>query len=392
VIVKSTPFGGDVQFKSASTIAFSTADDFSVGTNDAAVTNTVKIISDPSAGGASAIGFTAATTLSIQTDNHQASFLGNQLNVVNPNTTGSVQTYTADETVAVIAQGVAPDSRFGIRIETDETQLFTASDDLAINANLGLVLMTASENFNVLATNDIYVGSGNNVLISTGFTVEPNFSLLYRRGILFDSVAESSYRSNKGSINFYGEDSSWTINQGISIRSLGDGFFGSSVGNVQWEGDSVNGLSNSAYFHTEGDFNVFNAQTFTMQSRGSTILYSDDSDYTGTATLTLEAEAGILFTTPQGAVDVTQTVFRIPRLLKEAGLSGANYDGIFGVDPGAYDTIGPVFETSSDFYRNQEENQYPICKERSFGWDSWTNAFCYCDFNKWRCIESIPPP
>jgi len=382
ILVKSSPFGGDILFKSASTIAFDVTDDFTVGSSDDSLTNTVKIVSDPSAGGASSISFNAPTKFTVQTDNHQITYLGNHMEITNPNTTNSVQNHIADETLAIISLGVAPDTRFGIRIETDETQVFTASDDLAMNANLGLIAMVASEDLTIDATSDIYVSSGNNVLISTGFTVEPNFSLLYRRGILFDSVGESSYRSNKGSIHFYGEDSSWTINSQIFLRSRGDGFFGSHVSNANWTGSSTTTLSTAAYFHTERDFSI-TGRALLMQSRGSTIFYSDDARYTASASMTLQGEEGILFTTPQGAVDMgsNNNFFRIPRLYKEAGISGHNYNT-------GYDTIFPFIATGS-IYRVQEENEYPICKERSFGWDSFTNAFCYCDFNKWRCIDSI---
>jgi len=382
ILVKSSPFGGDILYKSASTIAFDVNRDFTVGSSDDTVTNTIKIISDPVAGGASSITFNAPTTFSVKTDNHQISYLGNQLAITNPNTTNSVQNHIASETLAIISLGVAPDTRYGIRIETDETQVFTASDDLAMNANLGLINMVASEDLTLSATSDIYVSSGNNVLISTGFTVEPNFSLDYRRGILFDSIAASSYRSNKGSVNFYGEDSSWTISSQIFMRSRGDGFFGSRVSNAQWTGSSTNSLSDTGYFHTERDLTI-TGRNLVMQSRGSTIFYSDDARYTATSSLTLQGEEGILFTTPRGAVDMGATqIFRIPRLQKEAGISGHRYNT-------AYDTIAPVIATG-DIYRVQEENQYPICKERSFGWDTYTNAFCYCDFNKWRCIDSLP--
>merc|ERR1711862_732585 len=78
-----------------------------------------------------------------------------------------------------------------------------------------------------------------------------------------------------------------------------------------------------------------------------------------------------LFTTPFGRVDFNSDTndLLIPVLRKEGGVSG---DGL----------------ANGDKYRTQEENQYPTCEERSFGFDIEAHAFCYCQWNKWRCRQA----
>jgi len=294
--------------------------------------------------------------------------------------------FKATQTTAIVSHGVDVGTRFGVQIESDDSQVFTSdNNDVALNANNGFIVMVASEGFVVSATEDIYISAGDSVIISTGFTVEPNFQIPFRTGILFASTAESSYRSNKGSIHFYGEDSSWTLSSSIDMRSGGDAFFGSSTGNVQWTGSSFNVRSSSGTVIESAIATAVTARDgFLMQSRGSTTVYSSSSAYTGTTNININGEDGVLFTTPLGFVDMGRNnVFKIPRLNKEAGISGHRYNYL-------YDTDYP-YTATGDIYRTQEENQYPICVERSFGWDSFTNAFCYCDFNKWRCIDSIGP-
>jgi len=301
--------------------------------------------------------------------------MSDRITFENPKTTSDIS--ITGETTRFIANSVttlgSTNQRYGINIESDSTITFDSFDNIRVESQKGNVLFTASEDFTLSINNDINYFSGNDLLVSTGFTPQPNQQIPFRAGIIFNGVTKSSFRSEHHDIIMEAEDASWSASSNLVIRSGGSTTIDSGVTNLLWESPRTLDLSSEnidVFVEDEFDIVVQNNGNARFTARNSLIIESFDeiTVESDNDNILIEAERAIVFTTPAGYVEMGEDFFT-PVLKSDGGVSG---------DGNPY----------GDKYRFQEENQYPNCEERSFGFDVDTNSFCYCQFNKWRCMEA----
>lgn len=303
------------------------------------------------------------------------------INFINPGPdTGSTTAFTATTSMALISNGVDRETTpqplrrlYGISFESDDTLTFTSNtDDIRIESLHGTNNFIASEDFTINVGGPINMYSGDNVIISTGFTPQPNFQPPDRAGIVFNGLSKSSFRSNQHDLILSAEDVSWSVGTEFSVRSGFSINFASTTQDINWDASTITVRSENVDMNAGDNIDLGGGNTVEIIARES--LYvgaNDDILMTAAQIVRFTADNEILLTTPNGVVDISGPVFQVPILAREAGVSGNGFP-------------------NGDKYRSQEENQFPNCEERSFGFDTAADVFCYCQFNKWRCMNPDP--
>jgi len=295
----------------------------------------------------------------------------NLIELRNPKVVGSDIQVNAGG-IAIIGNGIrsngTSDPAYGVRFETDDDITFS-SRNVNLESMEGAILYTASEDFSLISTTSIDISAGDNVEISTGFTPQPNNPVPGRSGIVFTSRSESRFQSNQGDIIWNAEDVSWSITGSLTIRSGGQVGFRTTSSPLEIQADgNFDVETEDAEILAGNNINLSSPTQVDIISRERLALVADAAMTVNSQNFLLRSVSGdIYFHNPQGyARFANGNRFSIPTLSGQAGVSG------IGIPAG-------------DAYRFQEENQWPGCEERSFGFDTETDTFCYCQFNKWRC-------
>jgi len=237
---------------------------------------------------------------------------------------------------------------------------------------------------------------GDDFLIYTGFTPEPNADLPNRIGIGLNSNQDILLSSNYNDVIFQSEDASWTVSGSMYLRSSSVG------GQFQFisEHEPMIITAKSASF-TPTEVIMQATNTLSVTANSISLLAQEDlsittpsATFSAVSNINIQSNQGdITFLTPRGVVNfqtkgVGDTLQRlqIPSLQYQGGVSQIPIVYPWYV-PNPFNNNANHFLEDAKF-RIDVENEYPGCEERSFGFDDASETICVCDFNKWRCAET----
>merc|ERR1712137_1374961 len=229
--------------------------------------------------------------------------------------------------IAIIGNGIGDngadaDRSYGVRFEADDDITFSAR-----NVNLesleGAILYTASEDFTLKSTTSVDISAGDNVVISTGFTPQPNNPIPGRSGIVFTSRSESRFQSNQGDILWEAQDVSWSITGSLTIRSGGTVGFRTTQSPLEVaSGNDLLIESEDADVTAVRDINLSSNTRVDIISRERLALVAEAAMTVTSGDLEIRSFSGdIYFHTPQGYVEFDDR-FSIPTLSGQGGVSG----------------------------------------------------------------------
>ena len=311
-------------------------------------------------------------------------------------------TSTSGGATNIVANGISADKEYGIYVETDNAIRFDAgSGIITAHSELGKGYFNASENYDIYSNDRINIHAGDDFLIFTGFTPEPNANLPNRTSISITTNQEVLFSSNYNDVIFQSEDASWTVTNAMYLRSSSVG------GHFQFISDNepMQIIAQTANFApTElviqsASTIAITAQSILFSAKEDLHLVAPSSQFTTDSNFVITSDQGdITFLSPRGVVNfqpngilTTNQHLVIPRLQQQAGISQINRNYPWYVQEPIFPTgqyPGPSGILEIDKFELEVENEYPGCQERAFGFDEFSETMCICDFNKWRCAET----
>jgi len=292
---------------------------------------------------------------------------------------------TSGTSVIIESNGVDATNTYGIYFETDDEITFVSTAGLYFNSFHGEAIWNASETFTITSVNFANFESGDDILVYTGYTPAPNAPLDNRIGILFDSSDELLFASYQSDVNFFPRDASWSIDNDIYIRTSGNGGSVSFTSNNNPISATYNSLTMYPTDMLVEAYSLINFDVggnLIINSGQGMFLYATNIYPSSNDAINFRA-SNIIFSTPYGHVNFqpdgngADQHLILPPLIAQAGISGSYWRTSYDPD-----------YIRSDFTNTEIETNFPGCEERQFGFDTVTEMFCYCDFNKWRCALS----